>query len=430
MKTQFKFLVLALSLAVSAPSFAANQCSILFRPVADARPTASLSAAKKAVENLKTIEFSTDEAKAIKTIVGRTVTVADIKNTNDFASALRAKIEAGAGDALAKGEKYSKIVEKITPILDKRVSDFLESKGISRSENQIFNVSKDDFINIVKEKNPDWSDAKVKTEAKALVSEYEDAKLEVLRAKFAFSENIVRLEEFKLSEYKTSNESSLNTPGYVIVALNEYPEFAMALAKKKDPPRPYGSGGVLSYEAYRDIVSSNMWLFTLQGHDLKHIHFANSHPMATAALFRSTRSKNHLRYTLISGCYEGVDTVQYGWESAIARHFDSKGYSLEQAMLEIAIMPNDKLQALAQEVGITANHFDNWKPTKVPKNVLPDNVNVASEYENDIIKFMAKSLSDLANPRINIYMRPELIPEGITLPDGTSMKPGEIIHHW
>lgn len=434
MKNHIKFLLFAISLIATVPTFAANQCTILFedvRPGAATRSNTaiSLATARKTVDKLKTIEFTDKEVTAIKPLVSR-MGLREIDNTNRLATALREKIEAGTGDALAKSSKYAVVSGKIYDVLEKRLTSFFKKKRITREENNLYSLTKEDATTILKEKNPDFSEAQLKEAVEALMSEYNSIKLELLRAKFAFAENITRIEEYKLREFKTSSTTSLNTPGYVIVSLSEYPEFAMALAKNKQPPRAYGSGGILSYEAYRDIVSSNMWLLTLQGHDLKHIHFANSHPMAAATLFRNTRSKNHLRYVLISGCFEGVDTVQYSWESSIARHYSSKGYSLEHAMLDIATMPTDKLEALASQVGITADHFDNWKPTKSPREVLPDNVNVASEFENDILKFITKSLTDLANPRINIYMRPEMIPEDIEVPAGTSMKPGEVIHHW
>ncbi len=96
------------------------------------------------------------------------------------------------------------------------------------------------------------------------------------------------------------------------------------------------SGGILSFTAYRDIVSHNMWPLYVE-HDMQHIHFAYGHGRGVSLVFRSARSYNHLRFVMMGAMYEGVDTVQFSHESGLARYFsETMQMGLEDSLLWIA----------------------------------------------------------------------------------------------
>ena len=73
--------------------------------------------------------------------------------------------------------------------------------------------------------------------------------------------------------------------------------------------------------------------------------------------------------------------------------------------------------------------LQDWAPRTVRARSRPANVTAPENFEADIHQFMEKSLQDLQNPEINLFMRPELIPEGVVVPEGMQQKPGEMIHH-
>ena len=82
-----------------------------------------------------------------------------------------------------------------------------------------------------------------------------------------------------------------------------------------------GSLGILSVSEYRDIVSKNAFPMFVKRHDMRHIHYALSHPRALGTVMGATRSQNHLRFAQLGGMYEAIETVQYGFEQSIARYF-------------------------------------------------------------------------------------------------------------
>lgn len=250
-------------------------------------------------------------------------------------------------------------------------------------------------------------------------------------AEFNISEAVAELESFKPEEFQAADIHPVNNSTYTLVSLKEYPEFAMALAKRIAPPKRHGSGGVLSIGQYRDIVANNLWLYTLETHDLKHIHFANSHPMATANFFRSARSKNHLRFVLMAALYEAVDTVQYSHEVAISALFRNQGRYLEDAMVYLGAATQSELNSIASAIGISENSsflssLKSWVPS-YPKKPLENSV-PHDKLEKDIDDMIETSNKHLADPKINKYMKPELIPDGEEQPAGTSSKPGERLH--
>jgi hypothetical protein len=392
-----------------------------------------LPSSNQVVENFKKVKISSSEKSEILNLLKEynIDNAVDIKTVSEV---LGAKLSQKPGRAIKKSNEFSEISNKIYSVLEKRLNDFFASHEIVRDENMLYNFNKSDIKEFVIKKYSHLSE-NLKAEKVLLISsDYNRIKLDLMKAKFNFSEQVAKIESFKLSEYQTVTEHPMMSEGYTLVSLKEYPAFAMTLAKNKKPPKKYGEGGVLSAQEYRDIISTNLWLFTLEGHDLKHIHFGNAHPMAAASLFRLTRSKNPLRYTLVAGMYEGVDTIQYSWESSLARHFSNKGFTLEQAMLHLATAPQSELMEIAKNIGLDDTTYGfrelkNWKPSRIVSDKFPKNAVAPEYYEADIVNFLKKSINDLRNPRKNIYMKPDLIPDGIQLPEGTSNKPGEDIHY-
>lgn len=427
------------SLAQAAPSCRAlitqqAQISAEAAPLTAAQ-SVQRAAPRDAVEKFKVVEISSVEKEALVSAV-RQYRITEFSDVADLAVKVAEKVKAKNIEPVAKSNEVAVVSDKVYKQLQKRLVKFFADKGISRALDGLYNFDKSEMQQYIAEKNPQASDEVKKSKVTELQKEYDSIRLDLMKAKYSFAEQIAKIEQFDISEYRpVSNHSLLNRSGETtLVSLSEYPRFAMALARDVEPPRPYGEGGVVSFEEYRDCVAMNLWLFTLEGHDLKHIHFANAHPMATASLFRLTRSRNHLRYFLTAALFEGVDTVQYGFESAIARHFSEQGMSLEQAMIHLASAPQAELREIAIKIGKDPEYGDSelqdWRPSLIPADQLPRNAVAPEKLEEDIIKFFKKSLKDLANPEINPYMRPELINDGIVLPAGTYNKPGEEIHHW
>lgn len=139
-----------------------------------------------------------------------------------------------------------------------------------------------------------------------------------------------------------------------------------------------GNNGILTIEDIRDVTSYSLWPMYLKTHDIKHIHFSLTHPMALAAMMGATRSKNHLRYVLVAGMYEGVDRIQYAHEKILAKYFGAnlssaelfgikRNMDLEEAMLTLSILPTHQLEKISELAKVKLNQqpftgVENWLP--------------------------------------------------------------------
>lgn len=432
----FKTNILLIALAFSLNANAANFCATLFRnervPPTVAAETESLSVAERAVEKFKVVNLKPAEITAIKNLTTPLGVTAVSTDVNQLSKNIIAKLPANLTDPVARSNKFAEVTQEVYKVMEKRLTDFFVENNLgSTDEVSLYNLKKETLAAKVKEKNPTLSEAKLKEVTEAKFLEYHESKLALLKSKYIFGEHIAKIEAFNISEYRQLDTNSLSTEGYVLLSHKEYPEYAMALAQRNSYPRNFGDGGVLSAEEYRDVVSSNMWLFTAEGHDDKHIHFAQSHPMASITFFRASRSKNHLRFSLVAGMQEGVDDFQYYWETKIAQYYDNRGFSLERAMLDIGSMTQAQLENLSEIVGQDGSDYEDidWKPALVKKENIPANVPRPEDYEKSLVRFLHKALKDLRNNNINEYMRPDLFDEGsIVLPAGYYHKPLEEIH--
>ena len=136
---------------------------------------------------------------------------------------------------------------------------------------------------------------------------------------------------------------------------------------------PWG-GGVLNQIDIRDGASHNMFPLQLNPHDMHHVHYAIGHPRPVAVYFKAARSHNAKRFVTIGAMYEGVDNVQYGHETQIAKYFaEQKGMDLEDAMVWIAKSTKADLEKLEDAAEIRAaidqgaQELDNWAPSKIGK---------------------------------------------------------------
>lgn len=183
---------------------------------------------------------------------------------------------------------------------------------------------------------------------------------------FTFAKALLDLEAFKPNEFQTSGSLAMADKPMLYSHITEFFELTKSYIEAKAPYKdiPESGAGVLRFSDIRDIESHNYFPVEFKGHDIRHIHFSSGHPYSIGTVWSAARSKNHLRYVLISGLFEGVDTVQYSWERNLTRHFRGKGLMLEEALMEVALMRQAEIESLATEVGANsvAIEFATWVP--------------------------------------------------------------------
>jgi hypothetical protein len=143
-----------------------------------------------------------------------------------------------------------------------------------------------------------------------------------------------------------------------------------------------GSLGILSISEYRDIVSKNAFPMFVKRHDMRHVHYALSHPRALGTVMGATRSQNHLRFSQLGGMYEAIETVQYGFEQSIAQYFSrnidkntfmimKRNLDLEESMLTLATTPRVFSYGIGEAHGFgshwrnSVNELQGWVPKSV-----------------------------------------------------------------
>ncbi len=227
---------------------------------------------------------------------------------------------------------------------------------------------------------------------------------QVKRMKFVVAMSVEDFENFSVSEFdRVSKENFVMTRGTVQeqqthIPLDEYSNYIKSyltgiFGGAEEEKALYrginqGSLGILSIPDIRDITSYNLWPMYLVSHDIRHVHYGLSHPLALAVMMRATRSKIALRYTMLGGLYEGVDRVQYMQEQTINRFFAhelgasgifpgiNRGMDLEEAMITLAYAPKSVLDKICETVQY-GNTFEsyaatlaNWKPKMVDGTTL------------------------------------------------------------
>jgi hypothetical protein len=217
--------------------------------------------------------------------------------------------------------------------------------------------------------------------------------------KFKVAQKIFDIENFKPSEFKkVGKEKFLATKGnnfeqLTHMQLDEYENYTESWVMRNWKGTDHeaaqlfesidqGSLGVISVRDIRDIESYNLWPMYLKEHDMRHIHYGYSHPMALGVMMKSARSKEHLRFVMMGSIYEGVDRVQYSHETAINKWFSQsigasdiynidRNMDLEEAMITLAISSEDDLWKVAKAMGHESkvkgwvDELDGWVPKKV-----------------------------------------------------------------
>jgi hypothetical protein len=193
---------------------------------------------------------------------------------------------------------------------------------------------------------------------------------------FLLGQAIIEMEQFTKSEYLNDDSlAMINKPmiyAHIAARKGQTPSFSDMTRSFIDNTELYdhlpSSGqGILKFTDIRDIESHNYFPVEYKGHDVKHILYATKYPRGAAMVFSAARSKNHLRYILIAGLFEGVDSIQFSWERKLTGYFKAKGLSLEDALLFLARAPQSELQKLLSSLQINATDiplqtFATWRP--------------------------------------------------------------------
>jgi len=172
---------------------------------------------------------------------------------------------------------------------------------------------------------------------------------------------ISRIESYKSSEYQRGQSSVTSylrlldtSNGGQLIRPNEYKKWVSSYVNKEGVYQSMlpSSHGVISFKDYRNLTANNLWPLFLKNHDIRHVHYSVSHPKVMAIILANARSKNHKRYFLLSALFEGVDTVQYTHERRLSKYFNSKGLTLEQAMMYLSRATESELNKVIDESNI------------------------------------------------------------------------------
>jgi hypothetical protein len=190
---------------------------------------------------------------------------------------------------------------------------------------------------------------------------------------FLVAGRVMRSESFTLDEMKkvAKNKHVMGKNSNLLhIRIDQYKEYTIAF---KNNTAPYNgldmSGGTIITRTHiRDMESLNRFPVYIT-HDMKHVRHGLIQERYMTTLFESARSKNHLRYAMLSALSEGADSVQYAEERALCKYMKSQGYDLEQAILYLGRASNAELKRIAEATGHAsqfnslASKFDNWVPT-------------------------------------------------------------------
>lgn len=306
-------------------------------------------------------------------------------------------IKKQGGEYTAQVDKMAKFAEKLNPALEKYLAKF-PIKGTKEA--------------------PDL----------AAWSARHEALDQVKAVRYKIQSKIHEIEGFKPDDFiKVDADDFLITRGnnekqLTHMALDDYPEYvkswvhynsdATSNGAKLFNQIDEGSLGVLSIGQIRDINSYNRWPMYLKEHDMRHIHYGLSHPMALATVFRASRSKNHMRYTMIGGMFEGVDRVQYNHETLLNKFFGrdkgakeifgiDRNVDLEEALLLLGTSSQENLERIAAKSGASgqirefASELGDWRPKKVMSTNFEGKAKNGLELDEDIEHMVFRFKNDV-----------------------------------
>lgn len=269
----------------------------------------------------------------------------------------------------------------------------------------------------------------------------------VKTAKYNIARKMSDLENFVKSEFKTVTKEKIvltqgdNFTNLTHMKMKDYPKYIDSYIHYLNKPNSAkaklyknideGDLGILDITDIRDITSYNLWPIYAKSHDIRHIHFALTHPMALAAMMNATRSKNNMRYVMIAGIYEGVDRLQYSHESSLTKFFGldmssaelfgiNRNMDLEEAMLTIATATEKDLKKISELSGANINIGGNdgwlfgglstWKPKK--NEIVKGNAVDGESFEqeiNDMTEQFTKLLNKSEKIKKKLLANPDLV---------------------
>jgi len=186
---------------------------------------------------------------------------------------------------------------------------------------------------------------------------------------FTFAKAILDIEAFKEHEYVQGQSIAMVDKQMKYVHAKDFLKMTKSYIDKTEEYEsvPAYGQGILTFKDIRDIEVYNLFPVELKGHDIRHVHFGSGHPLAVGVMWSSARSSVPERWLLMGALFEGVDTIQYGFETSLARLMHKKGFDQETAMIEMSRYTNAELKALISEIGMGGYvpQFTDYKPSKV-----------------------------------------------------------------
>lgn len=186
-------------------------------------------------------------------------------------------------------------------------------------------------------------------------------------ANFTVAKAVLDLEAFKPSDFKKRDYLSIVDKNMLYVHVEDFMPMTKSYIDGTSmyESLPSSGHGILGFTDIRDIESHIFFSAEYKGHDVRHIHFSNGHPYVIGMVWPAARSQNHVRYVLMGGLFEGVDTVQYWWENKLTEHFRNKGLNLQEALVEVALLSSAELKKLVVKVGAenVVEQLKDWSPT-------------------------------------------------------------------
>jgi hypothetical protein len=219
-------------------------------------------------------------------------------------------------------------------------------------------------------------------------------------------EAVSHFEAWRPEQYLESTDIAMITKDTKFLRLEELAPYVESYVKQDggiyETGIPEDGAGILGFQDIRDAASNNLWVVEFKGHDIRHAHFLIGHPYAANAYFRAARSSYAKRYTIMGGLFEGVDTAQYGWESRITSYFRRKKMSLEEAMLYMGMIPQSKVEKLAQQLSLANEYgypgalstYESYQPktsAQFPQSRLDQTLRQTMEFSYDLINDPSKA---------------------------------------
>ena len=229
-------------------------------------------------------------------------------------------------------------------------------------------------------------------------------------AQYLVGEAVLRLETFKVTEFKTRGELPVFKKKSTL-HINKFHDLVESYVDGttgyRDLPQ---DGGFLTWPEIRGLYANNSWAIGLRDHDMYHLHYSYGHPYYLAVNFHASRSVNDRRYAMISTLWEAIDTFRTGYEGTIANHFKRKGMTAEEGMLHLATASEKDLDKLEETFGSYTQlnslselaYSSGWRPVKTKFGRNTTNYNEQT-FAAEIQDFINESIERLKNPTNKKY---------------------------